>query len=115
MEKGRWKTGERRRIKGRYQNFVWEKRGREKDTGKGAEDAEAVEVETMDTAGGIEAGTFWDPDPDPPTPSLQTYLRALPSGHYLGSVFWGSAGSQWDVGAIVGAAGIDSGIRVFSM
>ena len=60
-------------------------RDREKDKLKGAEDAEVVEVETMDTAGGIEAGKFWDPYLDPPTPSLQTYLRALPSGQYYGT------------------------------
>jgi ribonuclease HI len=75
---------ERKRIKGRYEHFVWEKRDREKDKGKGTEDAEVVEVETMETAGGIEAGKFWDPYLDPPTPSLQTYLRALPSGQYYG-------------------------------
>ena len=63
LEKGWWKTGERKRIKGRFEHFVWEKRDREKDKGKGAEDAEVVEVETMDTAGGIEA---------------------LPSGQYYG-------------------------------
>ena len=43
-----------------------------------------VEVETTDTAGGIEAGKFWDPYLEPPTTSLQTYLRALPSGQYYG-------------------------------
>ena len=43
-----------------------------------------VEVETMDTAGGIEAGKFWDPYLDPPTTSLQTYLKALPSAQYYG-------------------------------
>ena len=53
LEKGWWKTGERKRIKGRFEHFVWEKREREKDKGKGAEDAEVVELETMDTAGGI--------------------------------------------------------------
>jgi ribonuclease HI len=84
LEKGWWKTGERKRIKGRYEHFIWEKRDREKDKGKGAEDAEVVEVETMDTAGGIEAGKLWDQYLDPPTSSLQTYLRALPSGLYYG-------------------------------
>jgi hypothetical protein len=31
-----------------------------------------------------EAGNFWDPYQDPPTPSLKTYLRALPSGQHYG-------------------------------
>ncbi len=84
MEKGWWKTGERKRIKGRYEHFVWEKRAREQDKGKGAKDAEEAEVEPMDTAGGIDAGKFRDPSQDPPTPSLQTYLRSLPSGQYYG-------------------------------
>jgi len=55
LEKGWSKKGERKRIKGRFEHFVWEKRDREKDKGKEAEDAEVVELETMDTAGGIKA------------------------------------------------------------
>jgi hypothetical protein len=84
LEKGWLKTGEGKRIKGRFEHFVWEKWDREKDNGKGSEDAGVVKVETMDTTGGIEAGKFLDPYQDPPTTSLQTYLRSLPSGQYYG-------------------------------
>jgi hypothetical protein len=50
LEKGWWKTGERKRIKGTYEHFVWERRAREQDNGVGAEEAEGTEVGPADTA-----------------------------------------------------------------
>jgi hypothetical protein len=35
LEKGWWKTGERKRVKGRHEHFVWERRVREQDNGAG--------------------------------------------------------------------------------
>ncbi len=81
MEKGWWKTGERRRIKGRHEHLVCKK---EQKGGAGDEKAEDTEVGVAVSTEDIEAGNFWDPYQDPTTPSLKTYLRELPSGQHYG-------------------------------
>jgi ribonuclease HI len=81
LEKGWWKTGERRRIKGRHEHLVWEK---EQKGGAGDEKAGDKEGRVAGETEDAEAGNFWDPYQDPPTPSLKTYLRALPSGKHYG-------------------------------
>ena len=82
MEKGWWKTGERKRVKGRYEHFVWERQEREQDNGAGAEEAEETDEGPAGKAEDIDSEKFWDPYQAPSTQSLKTFLRALPSGQY---------------------------------
>jgi hypothetical protein len=82
LEKGWWKTGERKRVKGRYEHFVWERREREQDNGAGAEKVEETDEGPAGKAEDIDSEKFWVPYQNPSTQSLKTFLRALPSGQY---------------------------------
>jgi hypothetical protein len=82
LEKGWWKTGERKRVKGRYEHFVWERRELEQDNGAGAEEAEETDEGPAGKAEDIDSEKFWDPYQAPSTQSLKTFLRALPIGQY---------------------------------
>jgi hypothetical protein len=84
LEKGWWKTRERKRVKGRYEHFVWERREREQDNGTGAEEAEETDGGPAGKAEEVDSEKFWDPYQAPSTQSLKTFLRALPSGQYYG-------------------------------
>ncbi len=75
LEKGRWKTGERRRIKGRHEHLVWEKEQKGGAEDEKAEDTEGgVAAATEDT----EAGNFLDPYQDPPNPEPEDILTSTP-------------------------------------
>jgi hypothetical protein len=74
----------RKRVKGRYEHFVWERREREQDNGAGAEEAEETDEGPAGKAEDIDSEKFWDPYQAPSTQSLKTFLRALPSGQYYG-------------------------------
>ena len=78
----------------RHEHLVWEKEQKGEAGDENAGDKEGGVAGATEDA---EAGNFWDPYQDPPTPSLKTYLRALPSGqHYgKGSCIVATDGSFW--------------------
>jgi len=65
----------------RHEHLVWEKEQKGEAGDENAGDKEGGVAGTTEDA---EAGNFWDPYQDPPTPCLKTYLRALPSGQHYG-------------------------------
>ena len=81
LEKGWWKTGERKAIKGRYEWLVWE-RDATKYREAGQEEKQVEEKKGELAGEEDQLDGFWSPYQLRQSASLKVFLKALPSGKY---------------------------------
>ena len=81
LEKGWWKTGERKAIKGRYEFLVWE-RDATKYNESGQDETHVAEKKGELAREEGQLDRFWNPYQLRQSASLKVFLKALPSGKY---------------------------------